>query len=348
MKRRFVPVFILPVVAGLILGLAGCSKDNGPTQPTTPSTTADQQALKAQVTSIDSVAQFVASDEATIDDGDGLKTEEYNDLSGTMPMGTTLAKATGVADSIYPVRWGRHLDWSQVTVNYNVQIQGDTLATVLITRVIPGDFRVGLGTKTVDTTIVDTVIHKSFSEQINRRVMFKRIARTSNPLHNWLPIAITMSQGMTAGANTFQIVSFEVKDNTTPYDSTFIGPLVSWFRLGLFHGSVPVFMAGDSITTTVTVTSSDSAGEFVALRHGIAAGHPERRRLKMNLISTSGGAGSYTRVYQRSFRIAMPLWAMLAARFNLAVDVVAKSSVYDNTAPFMNEFWGMPYIAARW
>ncbi|HUL43921.1 MAG TPA: hypothetical protein VLY03_06150 [Bacteroidota bacterium] len=342
MIGRFALVVLL--VAGTVFAITGCT-NNSSMAPVSTGPTTDQAALTQAVSTVDSVSAFSTSDEATIDDG-GMHADEYSSASGTTPdyaMSTT--SVTG--DSIYPIRWGRHV--TGISRQYDVQITGDTLALVTITKTITGVFRVGLGVHTPDTTYVDSIINKPFTMDVNRKVLFKRIAHTDNPLHNWVPVAVTMVEGTTDSGKQFSITSIEVSDTHRGYDTTFTDPLNSWFRLGLFHGCIPEFVANDSITVRVTVSSSDTSNEIVNLRHDIAGNrlHPDFGRLRMPLVSVTGGAGSYTRVYARTITTHFPAWGILAERFNLIVDVMSHGSIYDNSAPFANEFWGSPYITVR-
>ncbi|HYQ87482.1 MAG TPA: hypothetical protein VES59_09595 [Bacteroidota bacterium] len=330
--------------AALVLG--GCSKDPGGVQPI-PS---DKEALQSAVTSIDSVADFSASDELTIDDN-GMRSAEYDGLAKIDA--SDLASVSAVfADSVYPVRWGRHIFWHQVTRKYDIVISpGDSNALVTITKILPGEFWVGIGFKTADTVVIDTIIKKPFTEVVKRKVRFIRIARTGNPFRNWVPVAISMVLGKTRpdSLNHFSIASLEI-ERIGISDTTFTDPLQTWFRLGLFRGSIPRFRVGDSIRVRVTVTSSDDSAEISHLRFGIAGDGGERRRTVMHLISTSGGGGSFTRVYERIFVARLPRFlpiGVLAARFNAVVDVLSYGSIYVNDAPFTNEFWGAPYIVVR-
>jgi hypothetical protein len=67
-----------------------------------------------------------------------------------------------------------------------------------------------------------------------------------------------------------------------------------------------------------------------------------RRRALMPLVSETGG----TRVYERTFVTSLPPF-VLAMRFNAMVDVISRGTIYDMSAPFMNEYWGAPYIVSR-
>jgi hypothetical protein len=343
------PVFVLLAVVGLAITLVGCSKDPivGPPSVQSP----DQQALQQQATDMTDqtygVAQFSSSDESTVDDNglrdpdfEGVAKIDVNDFAGILSTS---------ADSIYPVRWGRHIFWNQVTRTYTVVVNpGDSSALVTITKSLPGEFWVGLGTKTVDTVIVDSIIKKPFREVVKRKVRFIRVARTDNPLRNWRPVAITMVLGQTKpdSLNQFSISSMEFEVLGQPATPAYTDPLNTWFRLGLFHGTVPELHVGDSVKVTLTVNSSEDSAEIAHLRYGIAGDDGERRRTKMRLVSNSGGV----RVYERTFVARLPRLmpsGILAARFNAIVDVFSYGSIYVNDAPFTNEYWGFPYIVVR-
>ena len=332
-------ILIISAAIWMLLILSGCSEK----ESTVQSTTTDEQALKLAVTEIDSVADFSASDEISIDD-DGMNNPEFDGISGGMM--TNVRYDSSITDSIYPVRWGRHIFWQNIVRHYDVTIQGDTLAFVLITKTIPGEFIVAWGTRTIDTVIIQDTVKKSFTETVQRKVIFKRVARTDNPQRNWIPIAITIVQGKTNDVNNFAIASLEVSVPARSYDTTFVDPLNHWFRLGLFRGSVQKCVAGDSAIVKLTITSTDSAPEMVYIRHGIGKGRMERRRTAMTLESTTGTAGNYVRVYSKSIRTRLPV-GVLAARYNMIADVISNGTIYSTTLPFSNEFWGVPYIVVR-
>jgi hypothetical protein len=330
-KLQMVSLVILAMAA-----LAGCSKTEMATEvgPVT-----DQQALASQVLTADSVSAFTLSDEAAIDDG-GMRPDEYESLlpatAGPAPRGLN-----GImADTLIPLRWGRHI--TGVERNSQATIVGDSIANVLLTKTITGEFWVGYGTRTPDTTIVDTIVKKPFTNIVQRKVTFKRIAHHDDAFRNWIPVAVTMVLGKTQGGNPFSIVSMEIADTRLHRDSTFTDPLNDWFRLGFLHGNVPVVPVGDSITVRVTVASADSGAEIVHLRQGVDVEHREFRRARMQLVSSSGGPGAYTRVYERQFVARRPRWN--GGGFNLIADVLSRGSIVDAAAPYANEFWGIPYI----
>lgn len=338
MRRRV--AYLLPVLAGLLWGLNGCNNSStvGPAlQPT------DSQVLQQQVTTIDSVAQFSTSDEATIDDN-GLKNPDYDGVAkeAALHFGRLTVPA---ADSLSPLRWGRHIDWTSVIRDYNVIMLGDTAALVTITKTIPGQFWVGFGSVVNDTVVIDTIVKKPFIDTVGRKVLFKRIANTMNRERNWVPVAITLVRGKSQTTNLFSITSIEIADASRQFDTTITDPLNTWFKLGLFRGSIPELVVGDSITVRATIASSDDSSEVVVLRHSVDV-RGSLHRVRMQLISTTGGTGNYTRVYEKKFRATVPAYA-LAARFNAMVDAFSNGSIYSMSAPFTNEFWGSPYIVVR-
>jgi hypothetical protein len=339
-RMKITVVSILFIGTCFLIGFNGCTNESsvGPLPQTT-----DQQVLRQQVTTIDSVADFSTSDEATIDDN-GLQAPDYDGSAIEAVLHLGHVSSTTV-DSLSPFRWGRHINWTAIVRNYNVVMLGDTAALVTITKTIPGQFWVGFGTVVNDTVVIDTVVKKPFMDTVTRKVLFQRIAKTTNREKNWRPVAITLVEGRSQTANSFSITSLEITDPSTKFDTTITDPLNSWFKLGLFRGSVPEFAKGDSITLRVTIASSDDSSEVVMLRHSVE-GRGSVHRVRMSLISTTGGAGNYTRLYEENFSANLPAH-VLAARFNAIVDVFSHGSIYSIPAPFENEYWGSPYIAFR-
>lgn len=340
-KRTLFPLLVIVLIAGL----AGCSKDNPAGPSGTPGgAVQDKQALQQMVVQSDSLNDFSTSDEATIDDN-GIRPDEYEGVAKVSPETELLTRLT--ADSLYPVKWGRRIFWDHVTRAYTVTISGDTLATVLVTKSLPGAFWVGWGIRSLDTVYVDTIIKKPFVETVERKILFRRIGRHEEAMRNWVPVAITMVRGTSGGVNAFTVVSMEVSESIGGFDTTITDPLATWFRLGWFHGSIPILPVRDSVTVRVTLHSSDNDPELVYLRHSIDGSGTVRRRALMPLVSATGSTGDYTRVYERTFVTGLPLFAMMM-RFNAMVDVLSRGTIYSTDAPFSNEFWGAPYIVRRW
>ena len=177
--------------------------------------------------------------EATIDDN-GIRPDEYEGVAKVSPETELLTRLT--ADSLYPVKWGRRIFWDHVTRAYTVTISGDTLATVLVTKSLPGAFWVGWGIRSLDTVYVDTIIKKPFVETVERKILFRRIGRHEEAMRNWVPVAITMVRGTSGGVNAFTVVSMEVSESIGGFDTT-ITDLEGARRLQRAHRAVSA--AGD-------------------------------------------------------------------------------------------------------
>ena len=334
------------VLATLGTVIWGCSSNNNPTSTTAVVT--DQQAVTQIATTTDSVAQFLSSEEATINDG-GLQLIGVggNAIPAEIKYGGEWFHTSSIADSV--VEWGRVINVNQITRQYTVVMVGDTIAFVTVTKTVPGDFEIAWGIRpnpTSDSVVVDTVIHKPFTQVIKRRVELKRIASYSDPLRNWVLVGITFVTGKTVGSVTFGIDSLEITDNHVGYDSTFGTPLQSWFRFGRYRESIPIFHAGDTVTVRLTVSGSDSLPEIVILRHDIAGSGFLSPRLRMHLISQTGVSGNHTRTFERSFVPRLPQGALIA-RFNVLADVFPNRCLYNKTAAYENELWGLPYIVIQ-
>jgi hypothetical protein len=328
------------VLAGLAAGMVGCSKDSSTTGPA--ATVTDQQAVTQIVTSVDSVAQFLSSEEATINDG-GLQLVGAG--GSALPTEISPGKTPSAAvDSV--VKWGRLVYEDQVVRTYDVLVVGDTLAFVTVTKHVPGEFLVAWGTRAnppSDSVVIDTIIHKPFIQVMKRKVLLRRIGHDTDPMRNWLLVAMTFTTAKTEGSITFGIDSLSISDGRTGFDSTFNNPLQTWFRFGRFRESIPIFRDGDTVTVRVSVSGIDSLPEIVTLHHGIAGSGSLPFRVRMNLISESGGPTHHTRIFQRKFIAHLPTGALIA-RFNALTDVFPRRCVYTKTAAYENEFWGLPYI----
>jgi hypothetical protein len=334
MTGRQISVLLFCISLSLFAA-GGCTNNDGTPAPAPT----DADALKAAVTQSDSIAEFSSSDEVTIDDN-GVQEPDFDVLTGSaFPR---ISSARTVADTVYPVRWGRRIFWNNIVRDYQVTILSDTFATVLVTKIIPGEFLVGWGTRSGEIVTIEDTVRKAFVDTVRRNVMFKRIAKTDNPGLNWTPIAVSMVRGVSGGSNGFSIYSMEITDILRGDDTMVYIPLGSWYLLGLPGVAVPVYPIGDSIQVRLTIQSDNPSPELVYLRHGISGTFAERRRVRMNLDRTLAGL----RYYSKGFRTNIPR-GILAARCNIIADVLSNRSVNSMTAPFANEFWGAPYIVIR-
>jgi hypothetical protein len=341
MNRRLVVLAFVVLVTGIL----GCSNNSSTNSPA-PLT--DQEAVTQIVTSVDSVAQFLSSEEATINDG-GLQLINAggNALPQEIKSELGVMRVSVAADSV--VEWGRLVYENQIVRDYNVLLVGDTVAIVTITKHVPGDFQIAWGIRpnpSADSVIIDTIIHKPFTEVLTRKVLLKRIGRGADLVKNWLLVSMTFVTSKTAGSVSFGIDSLEISDAHVEYDSTFIDPLQTWFRFGRYRESIPVFHVGDTVTVRISVSGVDSLPEIVTLHHGIEGSGSVPFRMRMFLVSQTGSSGHHTRIFQRKFAATLPHGALIA-RFNALADVFPYRCLYSKTAVYENEFWGLPYIVIQ-
>jgi len=314
--------FVLAAVMALLV--AGCRKDEGPTA----SQATDEDLIRSQITSGDSLADFINTDHTVIDDG------------GTMA-DDVLAKTTV---AIKPFSWGRRVE--NVLTDIKIELLGDTMAIATITKTITGHFIVNASYS--DTaTHPDTVISKPYTEKHKRKVLFRRTRNAAQVNRYWTPVAVTLVEGGTVpdSLNKFSIASLEL---TLPLGTdTITDPLATWMKFNRMLHGIPVIHDGDSVRIRLTVNSTDPDTERAVLRSTVRknAGGMRTRRVIMHLDSSvpDGIQGGYTRVYSQSFRGELGMHMMLG-RFNSVVDVFSHGSFYDDSAPFSNRFWELPYM----
>jgi hypothetical protein len=317
MNKYFFSLSLAIILAGLIL--VGCNKETTEVQLPT-----DTEYLAQQVTSADSLAEFLDSEDITLND-ESEKDFDYDDFIMMKPDTT-----------ITPLRWGRKIE--NVTKTVLVQFLSDTIAIANVHKVITGKFIVKGITSAGDTIKVQ----KPYTTNSDRKIRFRKIAFTNNPKKNWIPVAMTLVQGQTASAN-YGISQLEVYTST---DTALVtDPLTYWFRMMPWKGGVMVFHPGDTVRIRLTVTSPNDSAEYVVVRHGaLKMGNVHKEiRSRMRLISETGTSGAFTRVYEKKFITHLPMGVGFA-RFHALVDVMSYNSINDDTAPFMNIFWGVPYI----
>jgi hypothetical protein len=317
-------LFVLSLsLLGIVL-LAGCSKDGG----TGPNQLSDEQAIQQQITTSDSLVDIFASEEATIDDQEEAEWEIFGKI--TTP--------------IKPFRWGRKVE--SVNRNVDVVIIGDSVAIATIVKTISGQFIIRASYSDA-ASMPDTTIRKPFTERTERRLRFVRIGHSEHPERNWRPVAITLVQGdaQPDSNNKFTITSMEM---ITPLRTdTVTNPLETWLRFGGLRTRVPMFVEDDSVKVRVTIESNDTAKEISILRFGVMRPDHPRRRGRMELVSeVEVGLNAYVRVYEIKFQPRLPM-GMAVGRFHAVVDVHSKGTLFDDSAPVSNRFWGLPYVAQR-
>jgi hypothetical protein len=321
MKALKLSLTLVLIIGGIFL--TGCNKDAivGPQNN-------DVSFLKEQVVTSEEVSDFLASEDVTLDD---VNEREFNyDDFGSMK----------ITEPITPLRWGRKVE--KIDREITVVQLNDSIAVATIVKTITGKFIV-IGVKD-SAGVLDTVrVLKPFVLTTTRKVRFLKIDNNRDPRKNWKPIAITLVEGKTS-LNDFGIAQLEV---ITAIDTaTITDPLSYWMRFAPGRGGVVILRPGDSVMVRLTVTSQNEKPEYALLRHSVDHKFVKRNRMQMELVSTTGSSGNYTRVYEKKFIARLPMGFALG-RYNAIVDVMSYDSINDDDAPYMNAFWGMPYLVKR-
>lgn len=310
----------IAIVVVILLSLIGCTKENS----TAPEVLTDQDVIKQIVAEVDSIADFSASDEATIDDGGAQEWETSN-----------LGK---VSSPVTPILWGRKIDNIQRTIV--IVMEGDTMATATITKMITG--RLIILANYPDSALPDT-FQKKFTQEIRRRVRFVRIASTDDVRKNWKPTALTTVLGQTNTKN-FGITEVVIY---TPQDTIIISDsLLQWFRFREGPNHIPILNVGDTIRIRLRVTSENSNSEYAMIRHCVHHRFAHRYRTRMGVVDSTESQGMYEREYEKRFAVRLPM-GVDTARYNVILDIINYESINDDIAPFMNMFVGIPYIVKK-
>ena len=319
MKKPLFSLSLLLVITGLLM--VGCKKDTTAPEPLT-----DSEYLAQQIYATDSLAGFLDSEDISLNDG-GEMDFDYNDFGMMKPDAV-----------IIPLKWGRKIE--SITKTVLVQFPSDTIAIATVHKVILGKFIV----KGIATNGDTLKVEKPYTTNTDRKIRFRKMEKFTDQKKKWIPVAMSLVQGQTANTNfgISQIEVFISSDTATVTD-----PLTYWLRMAPWKGGVPILQLGDTINVRLTVASPDDSAEYAILRHGSCAMMNKRARQRMALVSQTGSTGAYTRVYEKRFIAHLPM-GYAYGRFHALVDVMSYYSINDDAAPFMNIFWGTPYVVRRW
>jgi hypothetical protein len=246
-----------------------------------------------------------------------------------------------IAADITPLRFGRRITSVTTTVTITRQ-PGDSIAIAYVVKDITGQLRIRALDGNGDTILVN----KPFQDRATRNVIFKRIDR--NPRRywlNWVPVATSLVEGGTLGVTPPDSISLAQLDFFLPNGDTITvtDPNSYYLRYRWLHRymggrkDVPELAGGDSVMLRATLVSSSPDTDLVALRYGFGPLHS--RRVRMMLVSeTNNGNGTYTRVYERSWRVHFH-----PGFFHAGVDCLTRDTLFDDVAPYSVSWWGVPY-----
>jgi hypothetical protein len=184
-----------------------------------------------------------------------------------------------------------------------------------------------------------STIKKNFSETIVHNVKFVRVNRTKDPRNNWKISEISAIKGGTAGS---QITITEVRFYAANDTVIITDPTTTFLKLAAGIGRfVPELPADINtlIRVQATVRSSAPDSDFVYVHRPYFNAGQWQYRAHMNLVSsTSNGDGTYSRVYEISWK---GVWL---GRHTMLVSAITRGSILDDTTPFSSQIWGLPFI----
>lgn len=273
---------------------------------------------------------------------DNLFSQENGDLDdGEAVFDDENFPPTNSYDSIY--KTGRRI----LTVNKNVDIttEGDSIKNAVMTKTINGNFIIiGYMNGVTDTTI------KPFTELMQRKTVFKRVASSKNVRKNWRLYKVSGMDGETTnplnGSSKVQITKIEIYKNNSPTpDYTFTGPDFSslLFTTKLFGGmGIPVLDRNDVVKIKVYTLSQMSDTDRVAFHW--SKNNSGKRRVTL-LLESQTGNGPYNRVYSKDFPI---FGSHRIGTFNAYLRATTRESLYsDDINKFASDFAGIPFKVTR-
>jgi hypothetical protein len=321
------------MVASLLLivsSLIGCSEEAAitPSDDEAPGgATTESEAMKYFATS----DEFVANDDITFGD----EALEPTDAGMLLQLNS----------SIIPISWGRFVD--QVTVTTSTVIEdGDSVATVQVSKDITGTFRILAKYSETDTTTI--LIEKPFTDHSVRNVLFKRVGREVGRFWlNWVPVATSLVDGATVNPPADQVVNITELQLVKPNGDTITvtDPTNFYLRYGWRFlkddravEDVPQLFMNQVFSVRATVVSASPDTDLVVLKHGYSA--TTHNRTAMSLISQAeNGDGTYTRIYEVSAAVRHQ-----PGFFHAGVLVLTKKTLYDDDpANYSVNWWGVPY-----
>lgn len=273
---------------------------------------------------------------------DNIMMQEYTDLNE----GGAVSDNEGVPpanpyDSLH--KWGRRI--TGVNRNYNVTNEGDSLKNVTITTTFTGNFHIiGFMNGVKDTAI------KPYTEVMQRKVVFKRIARTEYPRRNWRLYKVSNLDGQTTqpqtGSTLVQITKVEVyKNNSATPTYIFNGPdfTNTVFITKLFGGEgIPQLDRNDLVKVKIYTTSQMQSTDYVAF-------HWSKNTFGFHRIpfalESETGSGPYYRIYTKDFNI---YGSHRIGAHNAYFSANTRESLYDDDlSKFASDLVGIPFKVTR-
>lgn len=235
---------------------------------------------------------------------------------------------------IYPFKVGHRMKLRNR--NFSVDVVGDT-AYGTLTKTFDGTLLIAASYNS-NATVPDTVIKKSFTTTITKRIILVRVANTRFPERNWRVAAISLPQGGTSSANidiqklTAYLPNGDSLVITSPNDY-FLSRGIGWWK------QLPAIGIGQSITIRLEVYSAFADTDFVTLTYGADRNGLHRAKKKFQMISSIPSGSGFIKVYERTFTAHQ-----FIGYYHAVINAFPRQVIFDDIAPVECESWGLPYL----
>ncbi|MCA2004905.1 MAG: hypothetical protein LDL01_03825 [Ignavibacterium sp.] len=239
---------------------------------------------------------------------------------------------------IYPVKVGQKMRLVNRVLDIN--IQGDT-AYGTLTKTFEGTLFI-LAKYDSTSTEPDTLIQKTFTSTITRKLVFIKIANTEFPKRNWILAAVSLPEGGTNTPLSIDITKMTVflpNGDTlvinSPNDYYLYRRWGFWWRWRNF----PVVPGNSQLTIRVELTSAYEQDDFVTLTFGADARGLHRAKKRFVLVNSTFNGTAYAKVYEQTFQTHQ-----YRGFFHAILNAMPGQVVLDDSAPVEQESWGVPYF----
>jgi len=306
--RKFFPVLFLAVI--LALFFTAC-KNEMVVDPENSEPTTDKGAM-----------------EKLADEDSSLTSFDYNyNEEGLMDLGK-------INSEIYPIKVGQKMRLVNRTLSIDVQ---DTIAYGTLTKTFEGTLFIA-ATYDPNSSDPDTVIEKSFTSVITRKIIFRKINNTPRPFRNWIIAAISLPEGGALSPNidiqkaTIYLQNGDTLVITSP-NEYFLRRGWGWWR------GIPYLHRGDSVKVRIELYSQYEDEDYVTLTYGANKWIKHRAKRRFELISSTPNGNGFDKVYEQTFQTHQ-----FPGFFHAVVNAMPKQVIHDDATPVESESWGIPYI----
>ncbi|MFA3782455.1 hypothetical protein ABRY23_05250 [Melioribacteraceae bacterium 4301-Me] len=354
MRRLISYSIVLMLFVLIVFSASGCKNEDSVVAPN--GNTNLQQALEKITNNDQSVQSFE---------------DNYNEEQAM-----SLAK-TQLAKELYPIKIGQRMELAnrQLTIDY-----GDSTAVGTLTSTYNGKLFILAAFNSSTTTrsgypLPDTLVTKSFTTIITRKIQYVKVDNTGDNLIDWKISAISLPQGGTENSG----VTIKTLTLINPDGSVLVidSPNNFFFdkgprsennnysggnnsnngqsgnmmgqnghmgngnnQFGLSHRVMfPIFGMNQPVKVQVELESAYADTDLVTITHGAMLGGLGREKAKLNLISETNNGGTYTRVFEGKW-----FTNMHGGYMHAVLNALPHKSVYDSDASVEENTWGVPYL----